>query len=213
MFSISANVPIRLTVSPRNLQQFKWRTFSLICIGDKNLGWRVMSNTSADNQKPCGTGWGKPTGLTCTITYPLPWDSGAYWCQDWKGRVSNVLEIVVSNVILESSVFPVEEGTDISLGCAYIHDGGCSSDTFYKDGDVISMEPQGHLFLTNVSKANEGVYSCETFIQSSPPTRLLMIEKPKQSTWVRFIVHPATSQIYVREYISMTCKSNDLSAR
>ena len=78
------------------------------------------------------------------------------------------------DVIMESPVLPVIEGSDVTLRCWYKNKttGIPSSDLpadFYKDGSLIRTESTGQMTIHNVIKSDVGFYKCHiSDLEESP---------------------------------------------
>uniref|UniRef100_A0A3Q3IPQ3 Ig-like domain-containing protein n=1 Tax=Monopterus albus TaxID=43700 RepID=A0A3Q3IPQ3_MONAL len=105
-------------------------------------------------------------GSSCNITGIDPMDSGVYWCQSTQGATSGA-------VILQSPVLPVMEGHDVTVRCEARSPPSSLPAAFYKDGSLIGAEPTGHMTIRRVSKADEGLYTCNISGHgASPPSWL-----------------------------------------
>ncbi|XP_026179265.1 uncharacterized protein LOC113139869 isoform X1 [Mastacembelus armatus] len=152
----------RLTLSPSSSQFFQWSSFSLSCEeDDSSAGWTLRRNTTRRQRTQCGAGWGTSAGSSCNISLSFPSDSGVYWCESREGATSQSINITVSGgaVILQSPVLPVMEGENITLICRTQTSSDLPAD-FYKHGSLVIDRPTGHVTILHVSKADEGVYSC-----------------------------------------------------
>nr|XP_020443178.1 Fc receptor-like protein 5 [Monopterus albus] len=171
----------RLTVSPSSSQFFRWTYVSLSCEeDDSSAGWTLRRNTTRDTRTQCED-WGRPAGASCNISYIVPWDSGVYWCQSTQGATSNSINITVTGgaVILQSPVLPVMEGHDVTVRCEARSPPSSLPAAFYKDGSLIGAEPTGHMTIRRVSKADEGLYTCNISGHgASPPSWLSVTERP-----------------------------------
>nr|XP_020444109.1 uncharacterized protein LOC109953079 [Monopterus albus] len=166
----------RLTVSPSSSQLFEGGSVSLSCEeDDSSAGWTLRRNTTRDTRAECGPGWGRSVGSSCNITGIDPMDSGVYWCQSTQGATSNSINITVTGgaVILQSPVLPVMEGHDVTVRCEARSPPSSLPAAFYKDGSLIGAEPTGHMTIRRVSKADEGLYTCNISGHgASPPSWL-----------------------------------------
>uniref|UniRef100_A0A3Q3ISV1 Ig-like domain-containing protein n=1 Tax=Monopterus albus TaxID=43700 RepID=A0A3Q3ISV1_MONAL len=167
--------PARLTVSPSSSQLFDRDSVSLSCEEDDSFaGWTLRRNTTTDTRTQCED-WGEPAGSSCNITGIDPMDSGVYWCQSTQGATSNSINITVTGgaVILQSPVLPVMEGHDVTVRCEARSPPSSLPAAFYKDGSLIGAEPTGHMTIRRVSKADEGLYTCNISGHgASPPSWL-----------------------------------------
>nr|XP_020444118.1 low affinity immunoglobulin gamma Fc region receptor II-like [Monopterus albus] len=173
--------PARLTVSPSSSQLFDRDSVSLSCEEDDSFaGWTLRRNTTTDTRTQCED-WGEPAGSSCNITGIDPMDSGVYWCQSTQGATSNSINITVTGgaVILQSPVLPVMEGHDVTVRCEARSPPSSLPAAFYKDGSLIGAEPTGHMTIRRVSKADEGLYTCNISGHgASPPSWLSVTERP-----------------------------------
>nr|XP_020444113.1 low affinity immunoglobulin gamma Fc region receptor III-like [Monopterus albus] len=183
----------RLTVSPSSSQLFEGDSVSLSCEeDDSSAGWTLRRNTTRDTRTQCED-WGEPAGSSCTISYVITLDSGVYWCQSTQGATSNSINITVTGgaVILQSPVLPVMEGHDVTVRCEARSPPSSLPAAFYKDGSLIGAEPTGHMTIRRVSKADEGLYTCNISGHgASPPSWLSVTDKLTTTTTSP---HPATT--------------------
>ncbi|XP_039678236.1 Fc receptor-like protein 5 [Perca fluviatilis] len=176
-----------LSVSPSSSQMFRGQHVSLSCEeDDSSARWTLRRNTvkDKDETRACGVDWGKTVGSSCKISYILPWDSGAYWCESREGATSNSINITVSDkpVILQSPVLPVKEGEDLTLTCIAKNSSNLPAG-FYKDGSFIRTEPAGHMTIHHVSRSDEGLYKCHiSSVGESPPCWVSVTGKPKTTS-------------------------------
>uniref|UniRef100_UPI003AABD20B Fc receptor-like protein 5 n=1 Tax=Centroberyx gerrardi TaxID=166262 RepID=UPI003AABD20B len=163
-----------LTVSPSRSQFFPGEFLSLSCEeDDSSAGWTVR-RTIRETKAECGVDWGKSTGSSCSISYPVQIDSGVYWCESREGATSNTINITVTSgaVILQSPVLPVMEGAAVTLNCTTKTRSDLPAD-FYKDGSLIRTESTGQMTIHHVSKSDEGLYKCHISGRGeSPPSWL-----------------------------------------
>ncbi|XP_047443929.1 low affinity immunoglobulin gamma Fc region receptor II-like [Mugil cephalus] len=171
-----------LTVSPSSSQFFKRDFVSLSCEeDDSSAGWTLRRNTTKRQRTQCGDGWGEAAGSSCNISYIVPLDSGAYWCESREGATSNSINLTVSGgpVILQSPVLPVMEGDDVTLLCKTKTTPSILSVTFYKDGSLIRNESTGHMTIHHVTRSDEGLYRCNIISHGeSPSSWITVTEKP-----------------------------------
>ncbi|XP_047436930.1 Fc receptor-like protein 5 [Mugil cephalus] len=156
-----------LSITPHRSQFFSYETISLKCEAN-STGWTVHRRTKTLTPETCAHGWALPGESSCLIEDSYKSDAGVYWCQSATGACSNTINITVTDgvVILESPVYPVTEGDDVTLGCSYRKDeqSPIKSDfpaAFYKDGAFIRKESSGKLIIEHVSKKDEGFYKCQ----------------------------------------------------
>nr|XP_020444335.1 low affinity immunoglobulin gamma Fc region receptor II-like [Monopterus albus] len=172
--------PARLTVSPSSSQLFEGDSVSLSCEeDDSSAGWTLRRNTTRDTRTQCED-WGEPAGSSCNLCVLLM-DSGVYWCQSTQGATSNSINITVTGgaVILQSPVLPVMEGHDVTVRCEARSPPSSLPAAFYKDGSLIGAEPTGHMTIRRVSKADEGLYTCNISGHgASPPSWLSVTGRP-----------------------------------
>ena len=78
-------------------------------------------------------------------------------------------------VILESPVFPVMEGHNVTLSCT-TKTPTSSVSSFYKDGLLIETAPTAQIHnIYNVSKSDEGLYRCSVSGLGDSPESLLAV--------------------------------------
>lgn len=63
-------------------------------------------------------------------------------------------------MILESPVLPVMEGHQVTLRCLTRSSASNLTAAFYRNGSLVATEPSGHLTISQVSRADEGLYKC-----------------------------------------------------
>ncbi|KAJ0056008.1 hypothetical protein NL108_017577 [Boleophthalmus pectinirostris] len=104
--------------------------------------------------------------LSCSQRMGFPWSDWLFWCQNHLNQQSNVLNIsnTVIHSVLEAPPLPVMEGDDITLRClekdqktGVIR----AAPAFYKHrGRTISWSTGESFTVKNVTKLDEGLYSC-----------------------------------------------------
>uniref|UniRef100_A0A3Q3J693 Ig-like domain-containing protein n=1 Tax=Monopterus albus TaxID=43700 RepID=A0A3Q3J693_MONAL len=186
--------PARLTVSPSSSQLFEGDSVSLSCEeDDSSAGWTLRRNTTRDTRTQCED-WGEPAGSSCNLCVLLM-DSGVYWCQSTQGATSNSINITVTGgaVILQSPVLPVMEGHDVTVRCEARSPPSSLPAAFYKDGSLIGAEPTGHMTIRRVSKADEGLYTCNISGHGASPPSWLSVTGISSQTSVFQMWWPDTS--------------------
>ncbi|XP_068444405.1 Fc receptor-like protein 5 [Clinocottus analis] len=148
-----------LSVSPDRLQHFRKESLSLSCEGNATE-WRVRRFTKPDRLSSCSD-WGTMTGSTCNMD--RYWFSGVHWCESETGQFSNAANITIQSgdVILVSSVHPVTEGHPVTLSCKFKTEKILHNVDFYKNGKLIPNHTSGQLFISEVTKSDEGFYKCK----------------------------------------------------
>ncbi|XP_068584246.1 Fc receptor-like protein 4 [Cebidichthys violaceus] len=146
-----------LTVSPDRVQHFNKDSLSLSCEGN-STEWRVSRFYESGSLVYCSI-WGTMTGSTCNMD--RYWRSGVYWCES-ETQFSNAANITIQNdgVILVSPVRPVTEGHSVTLGCKLKTEKVLYDVEFYKNGKLIPNHTRGELFISAVTKSDEGFYKC-----------------------------------------------------
>uniref|UniRef100_A0A3Q3IQV0 Ig-like domain-containing protein n=1 Tax=Monopterus albus TaxID=43700 RepID=A0A3Q3IQV0_MONAL len=207
----NALIPTTLTSLPSSSQFFRWTYVSLSCEeDDSSAGWTLRRNTTRDTRTQCED-WGRPAGASCNISYIVPWDSGVYWCQSTQGATSNSINITVTGgaVILQSPVLPVMEGHDVTVRCEARSPPSSLPAAFYKDGSLIGAEPTGHMTIRRVSKADEGLYTCNISGHGASPPSWLSVTG-QEVTLVScnrgiIIAQNVTGMLYVKCYQGVKC--------
>ncbi|CAI5660999.1 unnamed protein product [Oreochromis niloticus] len=152
-----------LRVTPNRLQHFQYEPLSLDCEspdGSTELrGVRTTEEKFEHFSPVCNS---KKTSSSCTITKAYPTDSAEYWCEVKGGQRSNSVNITITDgsVILESPVFPVFEGHNVTLHCISKTTPTNQSANFYKDDGLIDRSPSDNMHINSVSKSDEGRYKC-----------------------------------------------------
>ncbi|XP_068584364.1 Fc receptor-like protein 4 [Cebidichthys violaceus] len=146
-----------LTVSPDRVQHFNKDSLSLSCEGN-STEWRVSRFYESGSLVYCSI-WGTMTGSTCNMD--RYWRSGVYWCES-ETQFSNAANITIQNggVILVSPVRPVTEGHSVTLGCKLKTEKVLYDVEFYKNDKLITNHTRGELFISAVTKSDEGFYKC-----------------------------------------------------
>ncbi|XP_041859619.1 Fc receptor-like protein 5 [Melanotaenia boesemani] len=196
-----------IKVSPSWPQYFEYDEISISCEQFGPGKWTVWGYSTERKQlSQCGSMWGSPTASTCQMKTVKQSNSGVYWCQSAHRDSSNAVNITITDkpVILQSPVLPVMEGEDVTLSCKANPPKPFSNPTaaFYKDSTLIRTEPTGHMTLKNVSKLNEGSYTCRIDHEESPPSWLLMRDDSEPAS---LSVSPDLSQLFEYEKLSLSC--------
>ncbi|XP_069375367.1 uncharacterized protein [Paralichthys olivaceus] len=147
-----------LTVNPDRVQHFRSEPVSLSCEGN-STEFRFFYFNNGIHQLLCPvsrTG----NGSMCTV-YNL-WGSKVYWCGSGSGQFSSTVNITVvsADIILESPVHPVAEGTSVTLGCRPRTENDPSDVLFYKNDQLIQNDRRQELTIPEASQAHEGFYKC-----------------------------------------------------
>ncbi|XP_032362745.1 sialoadhesin [Etheostoma spectabile] len=176
------SAPATLTASPNSSQLFEYKKLSLSC-GDNSTsqGWKIFRATSSNaksvgKMSSCGENWGVPDSFGCVLHAAKQDDSAIYWCESPERRRSNSLNIAFHDkpVILESPVFPVMAGEDVTLYCRTKQSSNLAA-VFYKDDSKIRNESSGHMTIYSVSTSDEGLYKCHIRgVGESSPSWLLV---------------------------------------
>ncbi|XP_060776298.1 LOW QUALITY PROTEIN: immunoglobulin superfamily member 1-like [Neoarius graeffei] len=153
--------PVSLIISPSRTQHFTADSLSLSCEDQSDsTGWTVRRYTHKETPFNCSS----YSGSTCSISSLSTSHTGVYWCQSESGGHSNPVNITVhyGDVILDSPVYPVNDGRPLTLHCLYrntnISDSGVD---FYKDDSVLQNQTTGEMTIRSVSKSDEGFYHCK----------------------------------------------------
>ncbi|XP_035464589.1 low affinity immunoglobulin gamma Fc region receptor II-a-like [Scophthalmus maximus] len=158
-----------LTVSPNKSQFFKYDSFRVSCSEDE---WRVMRRAEDGEVHACLS--------SCPVDVAFPdTDSGVYWCQGELGATSNHVNITVTGglLILESPALPVTEGGDVTLYCRSKFSRNKAD--VHKDGVHFALTSfHGNLTIRNVSKSDEGRYTCSDPELGQSPESWLTVAAP-----------------------------------
>uniref|UniRef100_A0AAQ4PPA2 Ig-like domain-containing protein n=1 Tax=Gasterosteus aculeatus aculeatus TaxID=481459 RepID=A0AAQ4PPA2_GASAC len=168
-YTLYSDVKIRINVLfvltyPHRLQHFSTESLSLSCEGN-SAEWRVMKADESGFMSSCSH-WGQMTGSTCNTDTRA--SSGVYWCES-ATQSSNAANITThsGDVILVSPVHPVTEGHSVTLGCTLRTKDLLHNVDFYKNDKLLPNGVGGELFISAVTKSDEGFYKCRG--RNSPP--------------------------------------------
>ncbi|CAG5914039.1 unnamed protein product [Menidia menidia] len=147
----SDEATVSVSVTPPRSQFFKYESFSVGCEGEP--------------VHPCLP--------PCSVQAAFPsTDSGEHWCESGLGEKSNRVNITVTGgrVILESPVLPLMEGMDVALRCRCQPPEACQHGVFFlKDGFLLRNSSTGTITIQNVSRSDQGLYSCRVSrLEESP---------------------------------------------
>ncbi|KAM6909399.1 CD166 antigen homolog A-like [Xenentodon cancila] len=170
---------------------------------------------SSSDLSQCDSGWGTKTSSNCSITSLKPSYSGVYWCQSKHGDSSNTVNITVIRkpsqtisqqqpVILESPVLPVMEGDHVTLRCRTGN--SIIPANFYKDGNLIRVEPTDHMTLRSFSRSDEGAYKCSISGHTESPSSWLLIRDDSEAA--SLTLKPDVSQLLEYSSLSLSCGHN-----
>uniref|UniRef100_A0AAZ1WV05 Ig-like domain-containing protein n=1 Tax=Oreochromis aureus TaxID=47969 RepID=A0AAZ1WV05_OREAU len=180
---------VSLSVSP-NLQQFFSGSSSvdLSCVDDGQTadGWTVK-RTRGGLTEDCGAvpGFGRLLGSYCVVDLSAP--NETFWCEDSSGQQSDRVSFSVQSdptdkgVILEIPALPVRTGSDVILRCRQ-RNGATVAAYFFIKGSSVGHKPE-HI-ITNITQADEGLYSCSTNQGGKSPQSSLRVRDPPN------IIHP-----------------------
>ncbi|XP_034413211.1 uncharacterized protein LOC117747832 isoform X2 [Cyclopterus lumpus] len=185
-----------LTVRPPRMQFFSKESLSLSCEGN-STEWRVRRFIKYLTY--CSS-WGTMTGSTCSIN--SIGISGVYWCESETGQFSNAANITVQSgdVILVSSVRPVTEGHSVTLSCRLRTEKVLYNVDFYKNEKLISNDASGELFISEVTKSDEGFYKCEG---RDSPQGFRSLTSPK--SWLSVKSATTSSPVPVLLVVGLVC--------
>ncbi|XP_026225375.1 low affinity immunoglobulin gamma Fc region receptor II-b-like [Anabas testudineus] len=164
-----------LRIIPNRQQHFEYEPVSFYC--ESNIGsTQIKGIKNAKEFYPACHSEKPPTGSSCMFDKVYAGDSGGYWCETKQGERSNTLNISVTggSVILESPALPVFEGENVTLRC--IKKANSSKLThFYKNDFPVQISPAEEMRIDNVSKSNEGLYSCSISDGGTSPGSWLVL--------------------------------------
>ncbi|XP_027893408.1 uncharacterized protein LOC114156960 [Xiphophorus couchianus] len=172
---------VSFQVLPNRSQFFQYESvaFSLNCDQQEDAAaWRIKRNTSKQINSLCPSYSTGTTGSSCFLSELYEMDSGVYWCESEAGKISNTINITVTDgeLILEISALPVMEGDDVVLRCRTRRTlSGNISSTFYKDDLFIGNSVRGNITLQRVSKSDEGLYKCHISGVGESPDSFLTV--------------------------------------
>ncbi|CAI5697366.1 unnamed protein product [Oreochromis niloticus] len=152
-----------LCVTPNRLQHFQYEPLSFDCEspdGSTELRGVRTSEEKLEHFSPaCNS---KRTSSSCTISQTYVTDSAEYWCEVKGGQRSNSVNITITDgsVILESPVFPVFEGQNVTVRCISKTTHTNQRANFYKDDGLIDGSPSDNMHINSVSRSDEGRYKC-----------------------------------------------------
>ncbi|XP_046710211.1 contactin-2-like isoform X2 [Silurus meridionalis] len=180
--------PASMDVLPDSSQHLQGGNFSLHCSanGGETAGWTLRQLRSLQLEDRVSLE--RPDKFSFNnITGGL---SGLYWCEAARGdRRSNAINIIVSDVILQTPARPVKEGQTVTLLC--------KTSTNFKvfiNKDGVTFLDNITITVENVTKAHEGFYKCVNSANVESPESWLSVkgtskdhlekEKPFIATWV-----------------------------
>ncbi|KAF7229756.1 transcript variant X1 [Nothobranchius furzeri] len=183
-----------VSVSPRQLQFFKYDHFCVSCEGEKDMdGWRVIQRRR--DGKVCSEPVSSlilsgfmvsvfviyispqvhqhMTPLCVSAAFPET-HSGTYWCETGLGANSSdiIINITTGSVILESPAVPVTEGDSATLICRSKSPGMTE---FYKNDVLINNGIEGSMTLLDVSVSDQGRYRCKVRRSGESPESWLTV--------------------------------------
>lgn len=81
-------------------------------------------------------------------------------------------------MILESPALPVAEGDEVVLRCrSNSRSASGSSSSFFRDGVLVGKSAAGNLTIHSISRADGGVYKCQTGAGESPESQLTVMAR------------------------------------
>ncbi|XP_054912084.1 uncharacterized protein LOC129376493 [Poeciliopsis prolifica] len=147
-----------LSFSREPLSQFfryESAAFSLSCdLQEDAAAWTIKRNTSKQINSLCPAYTAGRNDSACLLTELYEMDSGVYWCESEAGKISNTINITVT-----------ERGT-LS---------GNISSAFYKDELLIGESVRGSITLQRVSKSDQGLYKCHVSGVGESPDSFLTV--------------------------------------
>ncbi|XP_039457695.1 low affinity immunoglobulin gamma Fc region receptor III-like [Oreochromis aureus] len=152
-----------LRLTPKRLQHFQYESLSFDCESpDGPIELRGVRNTEEMLEHFSPACNSKRTSSSCTISQTYLTDSAEYWCEVKGGQRSNSVNITITDgsVILESPVFPVFEGHNVTLRCISKTTHTNQRANFYKDDGLIDPSPSDIMEIKSFSRSDEGRYKC-----------------------------------------------------
>ncbi|KAM9414394.1 uncharacterized protein KZ484_023095 isoform 2-T2 [Pholidichthys leucotaenia] len=122
--------------------------------------------------------WGKQTAEGCNFKTAKQSDGGVYWCESATRQRSNSINITIFDdqmVILQSPVLPVMEGENVTLLCKVRGHDDTLPASFFKHGSPVRNESTGRMAIHNVTKADEGPYTCYVSGKGQSPINWLFV--------------------------------------
>ncbi|XP_034532098.1 obscurin-like isoform X2 [Notolabrus celidotus] len=149
-----------LRVSPNRVQHFTSDSVSLSCERNSTQ-WRVMRFLKGGTVAECSARWIKAES-SCTIPGKR-WSNDPFWCESESGEFSNAVNVTKKNfdIILQSPVHPVTEGSSVSLSCKLRNNVTVPPVFFYHNDKLIQNDSRMELNISAVSKSDEGFYRCQ----------------------------------------------------
>uniref|UniRef100_A0A669BB61 Uncharacterized protein n=1 Tax=Oreochromis niloticus TaxID=8128 RepID=A0A669BB61_ORENI len=171
--------PVSLSVGPNLQQFFRASLVDLSCVDDGQTAdvWTVK-RTRGGLTDVCGAapGFGGLLGSYCVVDLSAP--NETFWCEDSSGQQSDRVSFSVQSdptdkgVILEIPALPVRTGSDVILRCR-MRNGATVEAYFFIKGSSVGPKPE-HI-ITNITQADEGLYSCSTNQGGTSPQSSLRV--------------------------------------
>ncbi|KAK7910115.1 hypothetical protein WMY93_014799 [Mugilogobius chulae] len=199
-----------LVLSPDSEQFCEYRSVKLSC-EPHTEGWTVHRHRPGSRTwSQCGSDWGSVTGFVCELRNLKTQHNGLYWCGKNLRRSNSVqLQVKDKGVVIQVPVLPVLPGKTVNLTCQH-HTGPVGRARFYRDGHLLSEQPNGHLSLQQVTESDEGLYHCEIGEEKSQPSRLrvraVLVEESSEDPlslllYLRYIIVAAPYVVSTGFYI------------
>uniref|UniRef100_I3JHN0 Ig-like domain-containing protein n=1 Tax=Oreochromis niloticus TaxID=8128 RepID=I3JHN0_ORENI len=191
LLSVPTVSAVSLSVSPNLQQVFRGSSsVDLSCVDDGQPadGWTVK-RTRGGFTEDCGAaaGFGRLLVSYCVVDLSAP--SETFWCEDSSGQQSDRVSFSVQSdttdkgVILEIPALPVRTGSDVILRCRQRNGATVAAYFFIKGISVGHGHTREHI-ITNITQADEGLYSCSTDEGGKSPQSSLRVRDPPT------IIHP-----------------------